>query len=151
MLGKNGPKNFYSALFVDIARNELRDVNTNLLTKEALGEMMATLTESGVLCFHVSHRYYNMVPPIIDAAKSLRLAWKMGKDQAYDQPAHFSSDWLMVARQPEHLRHLIDVEGRPDPGRPGRPGLKWYLPQSTGKHLWRDGETHDLKALARQK
>ena len=147
MLGKNGPKNFYSTLFVEISKTDLRDINTSLLTKEALAEMMATLTDSGVLCFHVSNRYYNMVPPIIDAARSLRLAWKLGKDTADDAPAHFRSDWLIVARQPEHLRHLTDVEARPELQRHG--GLKWYIPQSTGKHLWRDGDAHDLKSLAK--
>jgi serine/threonine protein kinase len=148
MLGKNGPKHFYSALFVEISKTDLRDINTNLLTKEALAEMMTTLTDSGVLCFHVSNRHYNMVPPIIDAARSLHLAWKLGKDTTDDAPAHFRSDWLIVARQPEHLRHLTDVEARPEMKRWGG-GLKWYIPQSTGKHLWHDGEVHDLKPLAR--
>jgi hypothetical protein len=44
VLGKKGPKQFYSALFIDITRNDLRDINTNLFTKEAMAEMMAALT-----------------------------------------------------------------------------------------------------------
>src|SRR5262249_15500273 len=75
-LGKKGPKKFYSALFVEITRNDLRDINTDLMTREALAEMMDTLTETGVLCFHTSHRYYDFTLPILDAAKSLQLAWK---------------------------------------------------------------------------
>jgi len=144
-LAKNGPRKYYIALFVDIARNDLRDVNTNLFTKEAIAELMDTLTEKGVLCFHTSHRYHNFNLPLLDAAKSLKLAWKHGKDTGDYLPGrgtHFSSEWLMIARQQEYLQYLTDASM-------GKQKLTWDVPASTGEHLWRDGQPHDLKALAR--
>ena len=38
-LGKQGPKGFYSALFVEITRNDLRDINTDLLTGVAFAAL----------------------------------------------------------------------------------------------------------------
>lgn len=55
-LSRKSPKKFYSALFVEITRNDLRDINTNLLTKEAVADMINALTETGLLCFHTSQR-----------------------------------------------------------------------------------------------
>jgi hypothetical protein len=145
-LAKRGPKNFYSALFVEITVTDLRDINTRLFTKEAMEEMMASLTASGVLCFHVSHRYHDMVPPLVDAAKSLGLAWKMGHDMPDHKAAselaraHFSSQWVMIARRPADLDHLTDTAS-----------LKWTVPASTGNYLWRDGAKIDLEPLRRNK
>ena len=143
-LVKKGPKKFYSALFVEITRNDLRDVNTNLLTKEALADFMGSLTEHGVVCFHTSHRYHDMTLPLIDAAQSLKLAWKVGKDMGNTSPGtrtHFSSEWVVIARTAEDLQHLTNVltDDRQ---------LTWTVPASTGMHLWRDGQPHDLKPLA---
>jgi hypothetical protein len=151
-LGKKGPRRFYSAVFVDITKNDLRDINTKLLTREAVADMMASLTETGVLCFHTSHRYHDMVPPIVDAAQSLKLVWKVGKDAGVLRregrnfssvgDAHFSSEWVMIARRDEYLRHLTEI-------RTEDRMLEWFVPAGTGKHLWRDGQPHNLKALAR--
>lgn len=144
-LTKKGPKKFYSALFVEAARNDLRDINTELMTREAIAEMMNSLTETGVLCLHTSHRYHDLVPPIIDAASSLHFAWKVGKDTggyARGDRAHFGSEWVMVARRAEYLDHLTDAKMKDQQ-------LDWFVPESTGKHLWRDGQPHDLAPLAR--
>jgi hypothetical protein len=141
-LGKKAPRKFYSALFVEITRHEQRDINTALLTKEALAEMMETLTETGVLCFDTSHRYHNVKPAIADAAKSLNLAWKVGKDLGnypHDR-THFGSEWVMVARKAEYLSHLTDVKTKDRQ-------LEWQDYESLGQHLWRDGQKHDLKGL----
>jgi hypothetical protein len=143
-LGKKGPRKFYSALFVESTHNDLRDINTDLFTKEALAEMMESLTETGVLCFHTSHRYHDLVPPLVDAAKSLNLAWKFGQDagKRIHPSSHFSSEWVVVARKAEYLSHLTDVKT-------DMQDIKWSVPASTSQHLWRDGQPHDLKPLAR--
>jgi hypothetical protein len=138
------PKSYYGAMFVDVTRNDLRDINTAILTREAMRDMMASLTETGVLCFHTSHRYHDLLPPIIDAAASLKFSWKVGQDSFYEGGAvgHFSSQWVMVARKAAYLNHLTDVQTKEQ-------NLQWQTPASTGKHLWHDGKEHDLKSLAR--
>lgn len=129
-----------------MTRNDLRDINTDLLTRESIADMMASLTESGILCFHISHRYHNLEPPIVDAAASLQLSWKVGKDTHYDKsgkgrPSHYNSVWVMIARRERYLRHLTDVDTKDQ-------HLEWTIPETTGKRLWRDGQEHDLTPLA---
>jgi hypothetical protein len=145
-LSKKGPRNFYHAMFVEITRNDLRDINTDLLTQEAMAHMMDCLVEKGVLCFHTSHRYHDTVPAIVDAAASLKLAWKVGKDiggASKDDRTHFGSEWTMIARSEDYLSHLTNV-GNADEG------ITWFVPDASGKHLWRDGRPHDLKPLERK-
>lgn len=139
------PKSFYSALFVEAARNDLRDIDTSLFTKEAVAEMMESLTETGVLCYHTSHRYFALFPSLVDAAKANGLAWKLMKDQGgYERgdSMHFGSEWLMIARNADYLDHLHEVNEKGH-------HLDCEVPESTGNHLWRDGQPHNLKALLR--
>jgi hypothetical protein len=142
-LARKGPKKFYSALFADIAREDLRDVNTSLMTVEGMAELMGSLNERGVLCYHISHRYHDFGRPLADAAKKLGLACKIGKDlperMKDDEPkdlAHFGSVWFVVARKAEYLDHLRN-QGT----------VEWSVPEATGRHLWHDGQPHDLKPL----
>jgi hypothetical protein len=144
-LAKQAPRNFYRAMFLDMTVNDLRDINTALMTREALADMMECLTDDGVACFHTSHRYHDLVPPIVDAAASLKLAWKQVNDVGDRDRrmwAHFGSEWVMVARKAADLRHLTSVKS-------DERKIDWSVPPSTGKHVWRDGETPNLKALAR--
>jgi hypothetical protein len=148
LLTKKSPKAFYRAMFVEITRNDLRDVNTDLLTKEAVADMMQCLMETGVLCFHTSHRYHDFVRPIVDAAGSLGLSWKVGNDRGSRQPtnpasSHFGSEWVLIARQPGYVTGLND--SKTDDFH-----LEWATPLATGKNLWRDGQPHNLKAIARR-
>jgi hypothetical protein len=143
---KKSPRDYYSALFVDVTRNDLRDINTDLFTRESVADMMASMTETGVLCFHTSHRYHNLVPPLVDAAASLKLSWKVGKDFNFEKgrSGHFSSEWVMIARKPAYLEHLTDVNTKDR-------RIEWTTPKSSGRHVWHDGQEHDLEPLARQK
>ena len=143
-IAKQAPRNFYRAMFVDVTRNDLRDINTALLTKEAIAEMMSCLTEDGTLCFHVSHRYYDLIPPIVDAAASLSLSWKSVQDMSTSSSkdrTHFSSTWVVLARKPAHLRHLTSIKQ-------GERSLEWSVPPSTGRHLWRDGQAPNPNPLS---
>jgi hypothetical protein len=145
-LARKGPKQFYSALFMEISREDLRDVNTTLMTKEGMAELMGSLRENGVLCYHTSHRYHDFIPPLVDAAKSLGYAWKLGKDEGNWKDGldrseeHFSSEWFVVARKPAYLEFLRNHQK-----------VDWSVPEATGRHLWRDGQPHDLKPLARDR
>jgi hypothetical protein len=142
-LAGKGPQAFYHALFADIAREDLQDVNLALMTREGMAELMGSLTKEGILCYHTSHRHYQFSLPLADVAKSLGFAWKVAKDKAVsqghrdkDDEAHFSSEWFVVARKAEYLERL-STEGT----------VEWSVPEATGRHLWRDGQVRDLKPL----
>jgi hypothetical protein len=142
-LARKGPKNFYSALFTEITREDLRDVNTSLMTVEGMADLMGSLTERGVLCYHTSHRYHNFNLPLADAAKKLGFACKIAKDMtdrtklADREEEHFSCSWFVVARKAEYLEHLQN-----------QGSVEWSVPEATGRHVWHDGQPHDLKPLA---
>jgi hypothetical protein len=145
-LARKGPKKFYSALFVEITREDLRDVNTSLMTQEGMAELMGSLRDDGILCYHTSHRYHDFPLALADAAKSLGHAWKVGKDLFHDPErfgakaeGHFGSEWFVVARKARYLDRLRDWRD-----------VRWVVPEATGKHLWRDGRPHDLKPLERK-
>jgi hypothetical protein len=146
-LARHGPQRFYSALFVEITREGLRDINTALMTREGMAELMGSLRQDGLLCYHVSHRYHRVHVPLIDAAGSLGYACKLvldrgPKDAVIGQrdEAHYSSDWLVVAREPRYLESLRS-----------QGNMEWLAVTGRGLYVWRDGEPHDLKPLEREK
>ena len=76
------------AIFIDITvqqREDPRklkkeDVHFDLLTRDAMRDLMEKTTEDGVVCFHVSHRTHEFHKPLGGAATSLGIAWKRVKD-----------------------------------------------------------------------
>jgi hypothetical protein len=144
-LASKGPKKFYRALFVEITREDLREVNTALMTVEGMAGLMGSVGEKGVLCYHISHRYHDFSRPLADAARKLGFACKLAKDSTFRalpkgpderDEAHFSSAWFVVARRAADLDHL---ETRGD--------VEWSVPRALGKNLWRDGQPHDLDRI----
>ena len=134
-LRDQGPRKFYCALFAEVTRDDLRDINTTLLTREAQAEFVDSLTRFGVLCYHISHRYHNLVPLIVDVASANGFAWKHGKDDGGDE-GHWGSAWVMVSRRAADLEFLQKT-----------PTTTWDVPPATGQHIWTDKGKHDLDAL----
>jgi hypothetical protein len=138
-LRDKGPRKFYCALFVEVTRDDLRDINTTLLTREAQAEFVDSLTPFGVLCFHVSHRYHNLVPLVVDVANANGFAWKHARDDGADHAeGHWSSEWVMVARRAADLEFLENTKT-----------TAWDVPPATGQHVWTDQGKHDLDSLKR--
>jgi hypothetical protein len=140
-LAGKGPKRFYGALFVESTREGLLDVNTSLMTKEGMEALMGSVAPNGVLCYHISHRHYNLKLPLADAAKSLGYAWRLAEDhyeriEDGEREGHFSCEWFVLSREARHLPPVGDMGS-----------VQWSVPAATGRHLWRDGQRHDLKAL----
>ena len=142
-LARKGPKQFYSALFAESTREDLRDINTGLMTAEGMAALMASLREDGILCYHTSHRYNDFSKPLAAAAKKLGFAWKQALDKggrlggpSLDREAHFGSSWFVVARKAEYLDHLRN-QGT----------VEWSVPTAEGNHLWVDRRPPNLKAI----
>ncbi len=97
--------------------------------------MMDTIAPGGILCFHVSNKTYDLVPIVVDAANANGLKWKRGFDKGNlnGHEEHWSSEWVMVARDADDLKFLWDTST-----------VTWSIPQATGRHIWKDGGLHDL-------
>ena len=108
---KNGGEKFYQAIVIETYKLPVSGLHKELMTKEALKMLMSKTREDGIVCYHTSNRYYDLVPIIASAAKELKYACVVGSDmgdyhQNRSQDHRFSSEWVMVAREEKHLVHL---------------------------------------------
>jgi hypothetical protein len=160
---KKATKSHYQVIVVEgCLRARLEDVCVEFMTKEGMSLLMDKLSDNGILCYHTSNRYIDMVPILADVAQSLGLAAWLGFDQAperYEQsPEHFSSYWVMVARKKETLAKLqpppgyenaIDEAIKTSKHYISKADPFWADAQASGKHIWMDKSKHSLKGLLR--
>ncbi len=158
-LETKAPENFYQVILVEICpRKRLQDLSVELLTKEGMALMFDKLREDGILCYHTSNRYIDIVPVITDVAGSLGLAVVQGQDALFTRGHHFTSQWVMVARKKEYLDRLPEPENYMQKVKESN--RKWgyfYKPtepfwseeRPTGKHVWTDASHHSLQGLWR--
>jgi hypothetical protein len=78
---------------------------------------------------------------VADVAKSLDLACVRGHDSADDHDnGHFTSEWVMVARNADYLKHLKAPPGYAQNAnvRRGGDAAYWSVPAATGRYVWTD-------------
>src|SRR5262249_48724523 len=114
-LAKHAGKGFYHVLIVEPYKQGVEILHKDLLTKEGIALCMEKLAPRGILCVHISNRYYKLAPVLADVVKSLGLACLNGHDNApwgdRYQGGHYSSEWLMVARKTSNLASLKTPAG----------------------------------------
>jgi hypothetical protein len=144
LLRRRGPDKFYHVLVVEMSRRDrLEDISVESLTKEAMALYFRKLTEEGVLCLHVSHRYTNVVPVVADVADSLGLVClrvsESGPLRGRDHS--FGSEWVLVVRKREYLERVTA------PPNIGDSNFSWDVPAVTRKHVWTDKGPNSLRGL----
>ena len=169
-LAKNAGQGFYQVLILEPYKEGVEVLHEELLTKEGLALCMSKLAPDGILCVHVSNRTYKLAPVVFAAAAELKLAWLMANDSApeatrYSQ-SHFSSQWVVIARDARLLHALKEPGGYKQDserqlmerlgGREPPPGyvenyLKrnayWTERKASDKHLWTDDGPHSFEGL----
>lgn len=142
LLAKQAPRRFYHAIFVDTVRGDLADLAEDLLTREGMATLMATVTERGILAYHVSNTRYDVLPVIADVALSLKLACVLAEDRGGQGKGHYTSEWVVVARHLENLRHLHQSARH----------IRWAVPKldRAGQHVWTDAGPHERATLERR-
>jgi hypothetical protein len=163
-LAKKAPNDFYQVIVVEMClRSRLDDVCVEFMTEEGMALLMDKLRDNGILCYHVSNRYFNMTPVLADAAKELGLVIRHSMDRApdgvVDDRSHFQSEWVMIARKQETLAQLkppADYADYVEKAIAKEPYWKfmvkepyWDTPVATGKHVWTDKSPHLVKGLMR--
>jgi hypothetical protein len=146
---KDAPRGFYSVIFLDITVQQRvdptaikkEDVHFDLLTQEALRDLMNMTTPDGVVCYHTSHRTHEFYKPLSAAAAALGFACKKVTDNAYGRAfadsSHFSSEWLVVARNPKRLERFEFEKSKTR-------SLNWDVPPSDDAPAWRDAVEPDM-------
>jgi hypothetical protein len=152
MLEKHGGAGFYQVIVVNTYKLPVVTVHKELMTKEGMQMLMGKSREDGILCFHTSSRYYKLADIVGSVADELKYACLVGRDINDDhERGHFTSEWVMVARDRKYLAHLkappgydqaIRLRNRLDP--------YWSPPKHTGKKfVWTDKGENPFRGVYR--
>ena len=96
-------------------------IPVHLLTKEAVLVYLKHMKPDGVIAFHVTNRYLNLVPVVEGIAHELDLHALWIEDAGAD-PLGNSSSWVLIAKEPGRLNdaRLVDASSTIDARRDWR-------------------------------
>jgi hypothetical protein len=90
-------------------------IPVHLLTREALHLYLRKLAPHGSVAFHISNRYLNLEPVLVEMARDARVAGVVGADGALTPEQNMSfkmtSKWVVLSRQPKELSLLAIQKG----------------------------------------
>ena len=98
-LRETGPQNF-DVLAVDAFSSDA--IPVHLITREAVEVYLKHMKPDGVIAFHVTNRYLDLVPVVEGIAHELDLHALWISDDG-DLPLASSSSWVLVAKDPVRL------------------------------------------------
>ncbi|MCI0463703.1 MAG: hypothetical protein L0Z62_42755 [Gemmataceae bacterium] len=145
-------QNYYRMMVVDAFSSDA--IPVHLITREAIEMYFDKLVKpqkvggkryrGGVLMVHTSNRHVDLVKPVTDVAKSLGLAWRVGKD-GYDRGrlqdpsdrGRFSSEYVMLARDEADLPPP-STDREIEAYRKDEQFLIWTTPRAPGMRVWTD-------------
>jgi spermidine synthase len=96
-------------------------IPVHLITREALGAYLRHLRPGGIVAFHVSNRFLELVPVVARLAKENGAHAVLVDDNPDEDDAMRStSDWVLVSRDAAALRHkeIVDAGAVPAEDRP---------------------------------
>jgi SAM-dependent methyltransferase len=96
-LEKEPPQGF-DLLAVDAFSSDA--IPVHLITKEALGAYLRHMKPGGIIAFHVSNRFLNLVPVVARLAKEHHAHAVLVSDKGKDgDDDHTTTDWVLVSRE----------------------------------------------------
>lgn len=83
----------------------------HLLTREALASYHAVLAQDGIIAFHVSNRYVNLVPVLSRLAMDARDTFTIVADPGRQTDSTVGSVWVLMSRDPDVFssREFADI------------------------------------------
>jgi SAM-dependent methyltransferase len=118
-LGREAPQQF-DVLAVDAFSSDA--IPVHLITREALGTYLRHVRPDGIVAFHVSNRFLDLVPVVARLAKEHAAHAVLVRDDPEDGDGLRSkSDWVLVAREPAALqaKTIVEAGAVPAEDRPG--------------------------------
>jgi len=109
-LEREPPQNF-DVLAVDAFSSDA--IPVHLITKEALGIYLKHMKADGIVAFHVSNRFLDLIPVVARLAKEQGAAAVLVSDDPDDEDDSLRSrsDWVLVSRDQAALQRPVIVEG----------------------------------------
>jgi SAM-dependent methyltransferase/MFS family permease len=108
-LEREPPRNF-DVLAVDAFSSDA--IPVHLITREALGVYLRHVRPDGIVAFHVSNRFLNLVPVVARLAKEHGAHVVLVRDDPDEEEDYRRSrtDWVLVSRDPAALAREAIVE-----------------------------------------
>ena len=128
-LEREAPQGF-DVLAIDAFSSDA--IPVHLITREAVEVYLKHMKQDGVIAFHVTNRYLDLVPVVEGIAHDLGLTVLWISDAGGDQFAN-SSSWVLIAKDPARLAGLADA------GSPFEPRRDW--------RVWTDDFNNILQVL----
>jgi hypothetical protein len=147
-----GPDDFYHMMVVDAFSSDA--IPAHLLTKQAFELYFKKLTKHGILCVHTSNRFVDLPKVVSAVANSIGYKHLRGHDINDDhERGHFTSEWVMVARTFDDLKHLSDDQAfltqyEQAIGRKNRRDKYWEPVPSEDRYVWTD-DYYNLLSVVR--
>jgi SAM-dependent methyltransferase len=117
-LEREAPQNF-DVLAVDAFSSDA--IPVHLITKEALGVYLRHVRPDGIVAFHVSNRFLDLIPVVARLAKEQGAhAVLVSDDPDDDDSVRSRSDWVLVSRDAAALKRpaIVDAGAQPAEDRP---------------------------------
>jgi SAM-dependent methyltransferase len=106
------PPQDFDVLAVDAFSSDA--IPVHLITKEALGIYLKHVKSDGIVAFHVSNRFLDLIPVVARLAKehgAHAVLVNDDPDDEDDESLRSRSDWVLVSRDPAALKRAAIVEG----------------------------------------
>lgn len=108
-LAQSGVRDRYDIIMVDAFTDDA--IPTHLLTFEALGAAYAPLlSEQGIVVFHISNRYLNLVPPIAGMAEAAGFQAVRYFNSPEAGTLNFPTAWVLITA-PKYTARLYSQPG----------------------------------------
>ncbi len=125
---EQAPDSSYDFIVLDAFSSDA--IPVHLLTREALQLYLRKLAPHGSVAFHISNRYLNLEPVLVEVARDAKVAGAIGADGALTPAQTMSfkmtSKWVVLSRSPKDLSLLVLQKG-------------WrVLPPKSDVALWTD-------------
>ena len=113
------PPEGFDILAVDAFSSDA--IPVHLITREALATYLRHMKPDGIVAFHVSNRFLDLIPVVARIAKELNVhAALVSDDPDEDDDRRSRSDWVLVSRDEKALRApaIVAAGGEPAEDRP---------------------------------
>jgi hypothetical protein len=102
--------NKYGILIVDAFSSDA--IPIHLINQDALRIYLDKLNDNGIIAFHISNRYLNLLPVLANLAEAEDLVGLYEKDKRDDEIWKTSTTWVVLARKSDDLERLPNEVSR---------------------------------------
>ncbi len=98
----------YDLIVVDAFSSD--SIPVHLITKEALDAYLLHLNEGGLIAFHISNRYVNLEPVLLNLANERGLGYALRYEEGDEAIGKGASTWAVIVGQHGLYEHVIADE-----------------------------------------